>query len=75
MRTVSVAKQHLPGEREVYIEARFGGLEMIVGDEHGEMLSANMIGTQYMPSDVHIYIQNLTTSTQSVLHRLTQSVK
>ena len=41
---VSVARQHLPGERKVYIEAKFGGLEVIFGDEHGEMLSADMTG-------------------------------
>ena len=33
-------RQHLPGEREVYIEARFGGLEVTFGD----ILSADMTG-------------------------------
>ena len=44
MRTVSVARQRLPGEREVYVEARFGGLEVTLGDEHGDILSADMTG-------------------------------
>eukprot|EP00731_Ephydatia_muelleri_P024526 Em0016g797a len=34
----------LPGERQVYIEARFGGLEVTLGDEHGDILSADMTG-------------------------------
>ena len=42
---MSAVRQHLPGEREMYIEARFGGLEVIVGDEHGDILSADMTGT------------------------------
>ena len=41
----AVVRQHLPGEREVYIEARFGGLEVTLGDEHGDVLSADMMGT------------------------------
>ena len=45
MCAVSVAKQRLPGEREVYVEARFGGLEVTLGDEHGDILSADMTGT------------------------------
>ena len=44
MCTVSVARQHLPNERRVYVEARFGGLEVTLEDEHGEMIGANMIG-------------------------------
>ena len=34
-----------PGERQVYVEARFGGLEVTLGDEHGDILSADMTGT------------------------------
>ena len=41
----SVVRQHLPDERELYIEARFGGLEVTLGDEHGDILSAEMMGT------------------------------
>ena len=37
-------KHHLPGEREMYIEATFGGLEVTLGDEHGDILSADMTG-------------------------------
>ena len=40
-----VVKQHLPDERELYIEARFGGLEVTLGDEHGDILSADLMGT------------------------------
>ena len=39
-----VVRQHLPGEREMYIEARFGGLEVTFGDEHEDVLRANMTG-------------------------------
>ncbi|KAL5484368.1 hypothetical protein EMCRGX_G020849 [Ephydatia muelleri] len=35
-------RQHLPGEREMYIEARLGGLEVTLGDEYGDVLGANM---------------------------------
>ena len=37
--------RYLPGEREMYIEATFGGLEVTLGDEHGDILSADMTGT------------------------------
>ena len=40
----SVVRQHLPGERLVYVEARFGGLEVTLGDELGYILSADMTG-------------------------------
>ena len=40
----SVVRQHLPGERQVYIEATFCGLEVTIGDEHGDILGANMTG-------------------------------
>ena len=29
----------------MYIEAKFGGLEVTVGDEQGDILSADMTGT------------------------------
>ena len=40
-------RKHLPNEREMYIEARFGGLEVTLGDEHGDILSADMTGINY----------------------------
>ena len=40
----SVVRHNFPGERQVYIEARFGGLEVTLGDEHGDILSADMTG-------------------------------
>ena len=49
---VSVARQHLPNEREMYVEARFGGLEVTLGDEQGYILSADMTG-------MHCFIVNL----------------
>ena len=46
---LSAVRSGLPGERQVYIEARFGGLEVTLGDEHGDILSADMTGTvQYI---------------------------
>ena len=35
---------YLPDEREMYIEARFGGLVVTLGDEHGDILSADVSG-------------------------------
>ena len=54
---VSVARQHLPNEREMYVEARFGGLEVTLGDEQGYILSADMTG-------MHCFIVNLNIFTQ-----------
>ena len=42
---LSVVRRHLPGERAMYIEATFGGLEVTLGDEHGDILSADITGT------------------------------
>ena len=39
-----VIRQRHPGERELYIEARFGGLEMTVGDENEDIFGADMTG-------------------------------
>ena len=57
MHPVSVARQHLPGEREVYIEAKFGGLEVTVGDEQGDILSADMTGTCCMLYTDTVYLK------------------
>ena len=46
-------RKHLPNEREMYIEARFGGLEVTLGDEHGDILSADMTG---MTFSIMVYI-------------------
>ena len=37
----------------MYIEARFGGLEVTLGDEHGDILSADMTG---MTFSIMVYI-------------------
>eukprot|EP00731_Ephydatia_muelleri_P036267 Em0227g1a len=42
LQVITVVRQHLPGERLVYVEARFGGLEVTLGDELGYILSADM---------------------------------
>ena len=34
----------------MYIEAKFGGLGVTLGDENGDILSANMIGVYHAPS-------------------------
>ena len=47
-------RQHLPGEREMYIEATFGGLEVTLGDEHGDILSADITG-MCMYDTLHAY--------------------
>ena len=52
---MSAVRQHLPGEREMYIEARFGGLEVIVGDEHGDILSADMTGNVCVCEILHVH--------------------
>ena len=48
----AVRSQSLPGEREVYVEARFGGLEVTLGDEHGDILSADITGIYC----VHVHV-------------------
>ena len=57
---LSVVRSGLPGERQVYIEARFGGLELTLGDEHGDILSADMTGTvhtSHLYSVAHVIMQ------------------
>ena len=44
LRSAIPAKRYYSGERDMYLEARFGGLEVTLGDEHGDILSANMTG-------------------------------
>ena len=44
-----VVRQHHPGEREIYIEARFGGLEVTVGDENEDIFCADMTGMYCFP--------------------------
>lgn len=42
--SAALVAQHFPGERGIYVQAKFGGLEVTLGDEDGDIMTADITG-------------------------------